>query len=222
MNVKELFGVTDLPADVKMLYRGLIKKKINLKNGWVAIVLKNNLAVFLKDGVQMMSFGAVRAIFSADDGKFMVIKENKEKAIWDKDGLYLAPFSKETELYRNGWYRKESHGELALFDNQNNCLGQHLRETKVFRNGSYFMSVIDAKDGGLAGVYNKQREKLLFTNTRRIYMLNNGWFIADGWLHDNLGEPYIQYGHPYKLSLFLLICLGSLMPFRKQCLPKAS
>lgn len=220
MNVKELFGFTDLPADIDMLYKGLIKKKINLKNGWMVIVLKNNLAIFFQDGIQKMSFGAVHAIFSTDDGKFMVIKENKEKAIWNKDGQCLAPFSTDTELYRNGWYRKESHGELALFDDKDNCLGQHLAATKVFHNGAYFMAVKNAKDGGLAGVYNSDREKLLFTNAVQVYMLKNGWFIADGWLYDNLGEPYIKYGHPYKLSLLLLICLGSLMPFRKQCLPK--
>ena len=140
MGVKELFLGVDLPADVKMLYHGLMKKKIDLQNGWLAIVLKNNLAIFFKNGMQMMSFGAVRNIVKNPDGKFMVIRENGDKAIWNAKGYCLAAFSKDTELFDNGWYRKKLNDGLALFDNNGECIGQNLRNTEVFSNGFYFMS----------------------------------------------------------------------------------
>ncbi len=215
MGVKELFLGVDLPADVKMLYHGLMKKKIDLQNGWLAIVLKNNLAIFFKNGMQMMSFGAVRNIVRNPDGKFMVVRENGDKAIWNAKGYCLAAFSKDTELFDNGWYRKKLNDGLALFDNNGECIGHNLRNTEVFSNGFYFMSVFDSADGAFAGVYNNKKEKILFTNSSHVCMLRNGWFIVDGVLHDNFGEEYLSQPTSSKLSFLLLKAIGLLMPLRK-------
>ncbi len=215
MNVRELFIFAGLPADVKMLYKGLVKRKIDLKNGWIAIVLKNNMAILLRHGLQKMSFGAVKHIVSASDGKFMLVKENKRKAIWNKDGKCLSDFSSDTELFGNGWYKKKINGGLALFDSNDDCIGQNLQNTKVFPNGFFFMSVKNADDGQLAGVYNNKKEKVLFTNSSHVCMLRNGWFIVDGVLYDNFGDEYLSQPSSSKLSFLLLKTIGLLMPFRE-------
>lgn len=215
MNVKELFGITNLPPDVKMLYKGLIKRTFNLHNGWLAVLLKNNLALFFKDGLQKMSFGAVHTILKARDGKFMVIKENGHKAIWNAKGICLADFSKDTELFNNGWFRKKINGGLALFDDKGICIGQNLKSTEVFRNGFFFMAVQNAEDAQIAGVYNNKKERLIFTNSSQVRMLRNGWFITEGALYDNFGEEYINQSSSSKLSFLLLMGVASLMPLRK-------
>ena len=216
MNVRELFIFAGLPTDVKMLYKGLVKRKFDLKNGWIAIVLKNNMAILLRYGLQKMSFGAVKHIVSASDGKFMLIKENEKKAIWNKDGKCLSDFSSNAELFSNGWYKKKINDGLALFDNNGDCIGQNLQNTKVFPNGFFFMSVKNADDGHLAGVYNNKKEKLIFTNSSHICMLNNGWFIAEGELFDNSGIQYLSLHSSSKLSLLLLKGVGSLIPLLKR------
>ena len=45
MDFKLLFsGGKDIPADVRMIYGGLIKRHQKLKNGWSAVLLRNNMA----------------------------------------------------------------------------------------------------------------------------------------------------------------------------------
>lgn len=215
MNLKELFFGVDLPADVKMLYRGLIKKTIDLQNGWLVVILKNNLAIFFQNGIMKMSFGAVRNIVKNHDGKFMAVRENGDKAIWNANGSCLAAFSNDTQLFDNGWYKKKLNNGLALFDNKGECIGQNLRSTEVFSNGFYFMSVINSEDGKIAGVYNNKKERLLFTNSSHVCMLKNGWFIVDGVLYDNFGDEYLSQPSSSKLSFLLLKTIGLLMPFRE-------
>lgn len=49
MDFKLLFsGGKDIPADVRMIYGGLIKRHQKLKNGWSAVLLRNNMAYLYK------------------------------------------------------------------------------------------------------------------------------------------------------------------------------
>ncbi len=213
--MKNLFIKVDLPANMKMLYKGLIKKAVDLQNGWFAVILKNNLAILLYNGFQKMYYGAIKKIVKTADGKFMLVKKDGRKAIWDKEGQCLATFSKDTELYHNGWYRKSLNESLALYDDKGNCIGQNLRTAEVFSNGFFFMSVLNSKDGDIAGVYNNKKERLLFTNSSHVCVLRNGWFITEGTLYDNLGKEYLSPKLSPKLSFLLLTSIGAMMPFRK-------
>ena len=50
MDFKLLFsGGKDIPADVRMIYGGLIKRHQKLKNGWSAVLLRNNMAYLYKN-----------------------------------------------------------------------------------------------------------------------------------------------------------------------------
>ena len=53
MDFKLLFsGGKDIPADVRMIYGGLIKRHQKLKNGWSAVLLRNNMAYLYKNNAQ--------------------------------------------------------------------------------------------------------------------------------------------------------------------------
>lgn len=82
MDFKLLFsGGKDIPADVRMIYGGLIKRHQKLKNGWSAVLLRNNMAYLYKNNAQPILVGGIKRIFEAADGKFMLVKENGEKAV---------------------------------------------------------------------------------------------------------------------------------------------
>lgn len=176
-----------LPADVIMIYHGLIKKNQQLKCGWVAVFLKNDMVILVKDNAKRFPLGGVKKIVEADDRKFMIIRKNGEKAIWNQNGERITDFSKDTNLFYNGWYCTPLNDGLVLFDNIGSCVGKRLKFTHVFPNGFYFMSVLNSHDATYAGVYNPQRKRILFTNSPVKKMFKNKTFYVDGEFYDFKG-----------------------------------
>ena len=171
MDFKLLFsGGKDIPADVRMIYGGLIKRHQKLKNGWSAVLLRNNMAYLYKNNAQPILVGGIKRIFEAADGKFMLVKENGEKAVFTADGIQTAAFSAGSELYWNGWYKIDDSEGVSLFKANGECLGSRLKAAGVFANGCYFMSVRYAEDGAKAGIYGADGKRLLFTNDTAVKM----------------------------------------------------
>ena len=216
MDFKLLFsGGKDIPADVRMIYGGLIKRHQKLKNGWGAVLLRNNMAYLYKNNAQPILVGGIKRIFEAADGKFMLVKENGEKAVFTADGIQTAAFSAGSELYWNGWYKIDDSEGVSLFKANGECLGSKLKAAGVFANGCYFMSVRYAEDGAKAGIYGADGKRLLFTNDTAVKMLKNGWFIAEDGLYDNLGNSYIGTVNGHTLDWWFLFAVGMFMPQRR-------
>lgn len=131
MDFKLLFsGGKDIPADVRMIYGGLIKRHQKLKNGWSAVLLRNNMAYLYKNNAQPILVGGIKRIFEAADGKFMLVKENGEKRFYGgrhSDG----GFSAGSELYWNGWYKIDDSEGVSLFKANGECLGSRLKAAGV-------------------------------------------------------------------------------------------
>ena len=196
MDFKLLFsGGKDIPADVRMIYGGLIKRHQKLKNGWSAVLLRNNMAYLYKNNAQPILVGGIKRIFEAADGKFMLVKENGEKAVFTADGIQTAAFSAGSELYWNGWYKIDDSEGVSLFKANGECLGSRLKAAGVFANA----------DG----------KRLLFTNDTAVKMLKNGWFIAEDGLYDNLGNSYIGTVNGHTLDWWFLFAVGMFMPQRR-------
>ncbi len=212
MDVRELLGIYPLPKDVEMLYRGIIKKRKRLKNGWDVIILKNNMAHLSKDNCPPMLVGGVVRIFEADDGKFMLSKEKSLSAVFKADGAMLSSFSRDTKLFKNGWYKVREKDGIALYNAHGECVGNRLTAAGVFKNGCYFMAVHKSADGMHAGVFDPNGKRLSFSNAKSVKMLWNGWFITEGQLFDNLGNAYIGTANGHTLDSWFLTCVGMVMP----------
>lgn len=178
-----------LPVDVEMVYHGLIKKSQKLKCGWLAVFLKNDMVILVNNGIKRFPVGGIKKILEADDNKFMIVRKNGEKAIWNQNGERIADFSKDTNLFSNGWYCTPLNDGLALFDNTGACVGKRLKSAYVFPNGYYSMSVLNTEDAACAGVYNPSGERILFTNSPVKKMFKNKTFYVDGEFYDFEGTP---------------------------------
>ena len=163
----------------------------------------------------IFQYSAYKRIFEAADGKFMLVKENGEKAVFTADGIQTAAFSAGSELYWNGWYKIDDSEGVSLFKANGECLGSRLKAAGVFANGCYFMSVRYAEDGAKAGIYGADGKRLLFTNDTAVKMLKNGWFIAEDGLYDNLGNSYIGTVNGHTLDWWFLFAVGMFMPQRR-------
>ena len=178
-----------LPVDIETVYYGLIKKSQKLKCGWLAVFLKNDMVILVNNDIKRFPLGGIKKIIEADDNKFMIIRKNGEKAIWNQYAQRITDFSKDTELFFNGWYCYPQSDGLALFDNTGYCVGRRLKAAYVFQNGYYSMSVLNVEDAAYAGVYNASRKRILFTNSPVKKMFKNRTFYVDGDFYDRDGNP---------------------------------
>lgn len=218
MDLKNLWGGQKIPPDVKMCYGDAIKRAKMLKSGWLAVMLKNGMVCFFRSFEDLFLIGAVKCLKEAEDGKFMVVKKDKTKAVFAPSGKTVAPFAKETWLYKNGWYKTKENGAISLYDALGNCKGSGLLSAVVAKDGSYAMAVEPHGNALFAGVFAPSGKRLLFTNDRHVRFLRNGWFIADNSLYDNLGEEYWQSAEARRKNFFSACFLqfaGSIMPRRK-------
>ena len=173
-------------------YKGYVKKRRLLKNGWYVIFLVNRVAIFSKEGKNDIIEGSVKSIFEADDGKFMVIKKDKTRTIFDAEGNRLSETSAMANLFFNGWFISVKENNVALCDATGKCLCPMITIAKVFNDGMYFVAVPSGGNANDVGFFDADGNRVFFTNDKMFCRLINGWFIADGSLFDVNGECLIE------------------------------
>lgn len=211
MDMFQLLLYRDLPEGFKSTYGRYIRKCKRLNNGWMLVTLVNKAVILLHDYPEMIFIPKFKKVVESNDGKFMIVDKSSKKLIYSADGKMLTSYDKETMLYANGWYRTSENGALSLYNAKGDCIGSNLRQAKVFSNGMYHMSVKLAKDGINAGVFAADGKKLHFTNSTRVSVLPNGWFITDNSLYDNLGKLFIEPLPGRKVPHWMLYLAGRMM-----------
>ncbi len=216
MNILQLLLFRDLPPDFKFTYGKFVSGRKKLRNGWQAVWLSNGFTFLLHPAYDCISIPAVKKIMQAEDGKFMLTNRAGDKIIYSPDGEQLAPFDRYSLLYPNGWYQGMENGALSLFDNKQNRVGCNLRFARVYPNGMYCMSI--NKDGNprFAGVFDAAGNRLCFTNSAKVKVLHNGWFVDDNILFDNNGNIFIDQLPGRKVPTWMLCLVGCWMKTQKK------
>lgn len=215
MSMLQLWLYRDLPEDFKLIYGRYIRRRKRLQNGWQSVTLVNGFAFLLHASYDWISIPAFKKVVVSSDGKFMIVNKRGKKLVYTVDGKPLSTYDTQTMLYPNGWYRCTENDALSLYDANSRCIGSNLRQTKVFPNGMYHMSVNETKDGANAGVFTANGKKLRFTNSTRITVLPNGWFIDGYSLFDDLGNLFLEPLPTRRIPRWLLYLAGCMMKSRK-------
>ncbi len=211
MDIRQLLLYRDLPESFMQTYGSFIRKRKRLCNGWQAVTISNGYTFFLHGKYEDFSMPAVKKICEVKDGKFIIHLQNKSKIVCKADGTPLTPSNKLNKLYDNGWYRCVADDKISLYDAEGNCVGTNLRAAEVFANGMYHMSVHLSGDGKFAGVFSATGKKLLFTNSKKVHVLPNGWFVDAHTLYNNLGEIFIEPLPMRKVPTWMLCVVGRMM-----------
>lgn len=209
MNIFQLLLCRDLPPDFKFTYGKFISGRKRLKNGWQAAWFSNGFTFMLHKTYEGISVPAVKKISEAVDGKFMLKTRSGDKVIYSPDGKQIAPFDAYSLLYPNGWYKYRENGAISLYDSKGRLVGNNLRFAKVYPNGMYRMSVNEGGNAEYAGVFDAAGNRLWFSNSTKIKVLRNGWFVDDNILIDNTGRIYIDELPERKVPRWLLRFIGS-------------
>ncbi|MCM1324285.1 MAG: hypothetical protein NC218_08990 [Acetobacter sp.] len=211
MNILQLLFYKDLPKDFLYTYGEYIHKQKRLRNGWLTAKIANGFTFFLHPQYVHFSVPAVMKITEAEDGKFMLKIRGGKKIIYAADGRQLTPFDKHTHLYPNGWYQYMENDTLSLYNNKEECICSKLRYSRVYKNGMYLANIATGGDARLAGLFSAEGQKLLFTNSKKVTILPNGWFVSDHTLYDNLGNVYLEPIPQRKIPNWMLCLAGLLM-----------
>lgn len=208
------FNKTTKDPAMEACYKGYIRKRKKLKNGWKAVILVNNVIVLFDDTQKQIVAGSFKDIFEAHDGKFMLIKKDNSKAVFDATGERLADFSKDANLFVNGWYSMRINDDVSLFDEKRNLICSKVTKACVFDDGRYFISVLSGGDATKVGFHDVDGSLILFTNDRFFKRLFPCFVIADGSLYDLSGECLIESNQGSIFNRNLVRCIGAI-PFWK-------
>ena len=207
------FKKTTDPA-MELCYKGYIRKRQRLKNGWSVLILVNHVAVLSMAGKKDIIVGCFKNFFEAHDGKFMLVKRDLTKAVFSSTGQMLADFSSDTNLFANGWYTVSENDDVKLFDEHQKLICANITKACVFDDGRYFISVLSGGDATKVGFHNADGSLIIFTNDRFFKRLFLSFFIADGSLYDLSGECLIEANQGSTFNRHLVRFIGSL-PFWK-------
>ena len=162
-----------------------------------------------EDGKEL-NFGQVKKLVEADDGKFMIVKKDKSKAVFNQNGEQLVDFSKQAFLFDNGWFISPQDGELSLFDENGKLIAEKVTKAKVFKDRRYFISVKSGGDATKVGFFDADGSRIIFTNDCFFKRLFTFFFIADGSLYDITGECLIDANQGSNFNRMLVRLIASL------------
>lgn len=208
------FNKTSTDPAMEVCYKGYIRKRRQLKNGWKAVVLVNHVIVLFDDTQKQIVAGSFKDIFEANDGKFMVVKKDKTKAVFNAKGDRLADFSNDANLFVNGWYSMRVGDDVSLFDEKGKLICSKVTKVSVFSDGRYFISVLADGDATKVGFHNSDGSLILFTNDKSFKRVYPYFCIADGSLYDISGECLIEANQGSMFNRNLVRCISAL-PFWK-------
>jgi len=208
------FNKNSTDPAMELCYKGYIRQRRKLKNGWKAVILVNHVAIVFDDKQTRIVTGSFKDIFEANDGKFMLIKRDKTKAVFNAKGDRLADFSNDANLFVNGWYSKRVGDDVSLFDKEGSLICSKVTKVSVFNDGRYFISVLSGGDANKVGFHNSDGSRILFTNDKGFKRIYPFFFIADGSLYDINGECLIEANQGSTFNRNLVRCIGAL-PFFK-------
>lgn len=200
-----------VPEHLKFTYGEYIRKCVKLENDWLLITVVNGTAIFYKENCPEFCVAKFKKVIVAKNGLFMIILKTGDRIIYDADGMQLSVGGYDCMLFPNGWYRIQySNKMITLFNAEGFCVANKLRTAEVYPDGKYYISVVyDAWDKGdcIPGLYNADGTRIYLSNAKKITVLKNGWFIADGCLYDNFGDLSIgtangRYAYPWLLKLY--------------------
>ena len=195
----------------EIAYRGYLTHPMQeLKCGWKAFFLVNSVVVVRNNEGKELSFSQVKKLVEADDGKFMIVKKNKLRAVFNQDGKLLADFSTHAFLFDNGWFIALHDEEPALFDENEELIADRITNAKVFKDGKYFISVMSGGNAEKVGFFDADGSRIMFTNDRFFKRLLPFFFIADGSLYDLTGECLIDANSGNNFNRILVRFIGSL------------
>jgi len=194
-------------------YKGYTKKSYQLKNGWDVLMLVNDVAILFKNGEERITAGMVKKIIETEDGKFMIVKKDKTKAVFNSEGMMLADYDVHSNLLRNGWFTCLDGNEVTLFDEKEQVICSKVTKAEVFADGRYFISVLSGGDATNVGFFEADGSRIHFTNDKFFKRLMH-FFIADGSLYDLTGECLIEANQGNNFNRNLVRCIGAL-PFWK-------
>lgn len=197
-------------------FRGIIRKRKTLQNGWHLMLLKNDMVILYKDDRKDIAAGGIRRVFEAEDGKFMFVKKNGSNALFDKEGRLLTDFVFGAKLFKNGWYRLPVDGAYALYTEKGVLVADKLSAAEVYPNGHYYLAAKSEEKADNTGLFETNGKQVLAFNSENFKMLKNGWFIVDGSLYDNFGDFFLGLNDGTNLSRIYLTAVGSVMPVKRR------
>lgn len=201
--------------DFALPYKGYVKKSYRLKNGWCAVILVNRVAILINPITnQHVIAGAVKKVVEADDGKFMFIRKDKTKAVFNSKGKMLADYNVHSNLLRNGWFTRENENEVTLFDADGQAICSKITKAEVFSDGRYYISVSSGGNAAKVGFFEADGSRIHFTNDCGFKRVSSLFFIADGSLYDLTGECLIEANQGNNFNRILVRFIGAL-PFGK-------
>lgn len=180
-------------AELEEAYRGYVKNFYQMQNGWYVLMLVNHVAVLFDIRMrQRLIASPVTKVVETRDGKFMLVKSNKKKAVYSAKGNMLANYDERTNLFCNGWFTRPDGDFVSLFDEKEELICSNVTKAKVFNDGKYFISVLSGGDANKVGFFNNDGTLIHFTNDRSFKRFCSSLFIADGSLYDVNGECLIE------------------------------
>lgn len=210
-----IFWYKDLPEGFMQTFGDFICYRKRLKNGWQAVKISNGTMFFLHSVHEDFNIPMVKKITVAKDGKFSILNNEGETIVYAPNGKPLTPFNEYSKLFHNGWYSYMAEDGIRLYDADFKLIGEKLTFTHVFKCGTYVRCVKPDGDTLLAGVFSKENKRLLFTNSSKVKVLKNGWFITENSLYDDQGNLFIEPLCSRKVPNWLLYVVGSMMSSTK-------
>ncbi len=210
MDILQLLLYRDLPESFMQTYGRFIRKRKRLHNGWHAVSIRNGYMFLLHATYEDFCVPAVKKIYEAKDGKFMLKLRGGKKIIYRPNGTPLTSFSKLNKLYPNGWYQSLEDGKFSLYDAQETCIATNLRKVKVFENGMYH--TVDRNGvAHLAGIAKQGKKQFLRTDNKKVAAFSNGWFVVGNTLYDNFGRAFLEPLPMRKVPFWMLCIVGRMM-----------
>jgi len=201
-------------AEFELPFKGYIKKSYQMHNGWYMLILVNNVAVLQNINLnQRIVAGSVKKVIEIDDGKFMLVKKNKMKAVFSPSGKMLADYDQKSNLFCNGWFTRTNGKEIALFDENEQMICSKVTKALVYNDGRYFISVLSGGDAQKVGFFNGDGSRIIFTNDNSFKRLFSYFFIADGSLYDINGECLIDANQGSLFNRNLVRFIGKVTSF---------
>lgn len=180
-------------TDFEVSCKGYIKKTYRLRSGWKVLILVNHVAVLFNPVTKMqINVGSVKKVIESFDGKFMLIKKDQTKAVYDSNGNILTDYDVNSNLFYNGWYTRADKNAISLFDEKGQFICSKITQVLVFNDGKYFISVLSGGDAKKVGFFDADGQRIMFTNDKSFKRIFSYFVIADGSLYDINGECLIE------------------------------
>lgn len=206
MDFKLLFsGGKDIPADVRMIYGGLIKRHQKLKNGWSAVLLRNNMAYLYKT-MHSLFLSAASNAYSRRQTASLCWSKKTAKSGFTADGIQTAAFPQVPNCIGTDGIRLTTVKAFPFLRQTASASAAGLRQPAFCQRLLLYVRAVCGRRRQGRHIWRRRQETPVYQRYGG-QNVKNGWFIAEDGLYDNLGNSYIGTVNGHTLDWWF--CLQS-------------